>query len=555
MKLSKRVNYKKVTKKGKNGKKRQSRKTNKKTQNGGLLDNQNNIVALLCETQTIVEKPRLSLRKTDNTGFFYVSQNTELPSTMDNTMKKGASTNLREGLVVKLIKDEFGKYSLLNNKVELPRTLQPVDEPLFSVRCGALKSNGIPKDSVRSDLTLDMLAKLISKNIIESIRKHTEEIPPSVGEEQKHNYIFERVLRELNTISGLEKIRQIEIETISFLTTEKEKFMEIVDSLRKLSNDNDANTSQNNNYPSLEKLLQNAIKLVLESETYNGPVESYSNLQENGFTNGKVKKLAEIFQRGGKQKGGLSPNFMKRILFPLFVGGLTALSVFTGGAMILPSLAAAACIYHKIGIEVRSEQISKWICKNLVNIDSPMNMNDSLDELSEFEFEGYSSKFKHCLNGIRDLIKLTIEQKFDRNLDIFSENALNYVDGIITNVDKLSQLSGHNLYAIKSNCRLFNKIYNEFVKKNRYTFPNPINTLTPKKIILIYIHRALILSKNTNGAHTIKRLLLYRPRGSVDNLVNYGFEFILFGIGETEKYMKKLKKKNKCGKQQLENKK
>ena len=70
MNLSKRVNYKKVTKKGKNGKKRQSRKTNKKTQNGGLLDNQNNIDALLCETQTLVEKPRLSLRKTDNAKFF-----------------------------------------------------------------------------------------------------------------------------------------------------------------------------------------------------------------------------------------------------------------------------------------------------------------------------------------------------------------------------------------------------------------------------------------------------------------------------------------------------
>ena len=471
---------------------------------------------------------------------------------MDNTMKKGPSTILREGLVVKLIKDRFGKYPLLNNISELPRTLQPVDEPLFSVRCGALKSNGIPKDSVRSDLTLDMLAKLISKNIIESIRKHTEEIPPSVGDKQKHNYIFERVLRELNTISGLEKIRQIEIETIRFLTTEKKKFMEIVDSLRELSNDNDAITSQNNNYPSPEKLLQNAIKLVLVSETYNDPVESYNNLNENGLTNGTVNKLIEKFQRGEKQKGG-SPNFMKIILFPGLVGGLTALSVFTGGAMILPSLAAAACIYHKIDIEVRSEQISKLICKILVNIDSPMTMNDSLDELSRSEFKGYSSKFKHCLNGIRDLIKLTIEKKYNNNLDIFSPEAIDNVEGIITNVDEpnnhdeLSQLSSHNLYAIISNCRLFNKIYNDFVDIYPYEFSNP-STLTYKKIILRYIHGALILSKNTKGTDTIKRLLLYRQIGSVDNLVKYGFKFILFGIRETEKYMKKLKKKNKCGK-------
>ena len=103
MKLPKRVNYKKVTKKGKNGKKsnrvkqskkRQNRKTNKKTQNGGETVPE----TIECETQIIVEKPALFLRKDgSNTGFFYVRQDIELP---EANLKTGSVVELEDGILI-----------------------------------------------------------------------------------------------------------------------------------------------------------------------------------------------------------------------------------------------------------------------------------------------------------------------------------------------------------------------------------------------------------------------------------------------------------------------
>ena len=609
MKLSKRVYNKKGTKKGKNGKKsnrvkqskkRQNRKINKKTQKGGLLDNHNlnNIEALLCDTQTLVEKSKLISRKdNNNTGFFYVSQNTALPSTMDNN----TSSILKEGLVVELKNGILGysnnnhntsmnederieipeSVSLLNNENKLPGTLHPVYPPMFSVRCGG-------QEEVYSQLTLDNLANLISKNIKESIRKYRGEIPKTLLEEEQKTkkalmasttelekaelkkqlteieekikyYIFEMVLRELNKITGLVKIRQIELETIKFFKNNREQFMELVDFIEQLSNDNELpskNVDDTTDDTTDDTPLHNSIKAVLFLETYNGPGKSYSNLQENGLNNGKVKKLAQMFQRGGKQKGGLSPKYMKRILFPILVGGLTALSVFTGGAMVIPSLLIGACIYHGINIEVRSEQISKWICGNLVNLNNSMK-RELFKKLKKFVFEGYSSKFKRCLNVIRELIKRVIKKKYNSNFDKLSDEALDealdYLEDKITNVEvpnKLNELkelkelgpspsydlSSYDLYIIERNCILFNKIYNGFEK----TVPDP------KKTILKYIYKALIFSKHTDDMHTIKRLLSYYLDPGSEEPSEYGFKFILFGIGETEKYMKKLNEEGEC---------
>jgi hypothetical protein len=266
MKLSKRVNYKRVTKNGKksnqvkhsrhskqsrhskHSKKRQNRKINKKTQKGG--------VSLNCQTQYMVDK--------------------------------------------KLFRDEEGThvYSIETQTVNTSGEGEKVSEPKFIVRCGAEEGKQIElsgTSELAELITNVVLAKIGDVISSETLEEEEEENNGSLDNEQEQSFIkifnklkengtFEEIIREFNKFTGLSTLSMIELKALELL--------------RKFKSGNDPNTNklitegQTKSLEQLKEELKQAFEALLSNERF------YALSQNNNLSFTNVKKLFNR-QRGG----------------------------------------------------------------------------------------------------------------------------------------------------------------------------------------------------------------------------------------------------------------
>ena len=282
MKLSKRVNYKRVTKKGKNGKKsnrvkqskkRQNRKTNKKTQKGG--------VSLNCQNQYMVDK--------------------------------------------KLFRDETGThvYSIETQTVNKTGEGEPVAEPKFIVRCGAEPEKHIElsgTSELAELITNVVLAKIAAVTSSETLEEPENEEPENEGvnvsldvddEQEQQSFIetfvnkliengtFEEIIREFNKFTGLSTLPRIELEALKIL--------------RKFKSGNDPNTNklitegQTKSLEQLKEELKQAFEALLSKE-------QFYTLSTNNTTPPNVSRIRNLFEKT-TQTGG----FLIEIIVGLIV--------------------------------------------------------------------------------------------------------------------------------------------------------------------------------------------------------------------------------------------
>jgi hypothetical protein len=287
MKLSKRVNYKKVTKKGKNGKKsnrvknsiqskkRQNRKKNKKTQKGG--------VSLNCQNQYMVDKKLFR----DETGTHVYSIETQTVN------ERGEG----EG--------------------------EPVAEPKFIVRCGAEPEKHIElsgTSELAELITNVVLAKIAAVTSSETLEEPENEEPENEGvnvsldvddEQEQQSFIetsvnkliengtFEEIIREFNKFTGLSTLPRIELEALKIL--------------RKFKSGNEPNTNklitegQTKSLEQLKEELKQAFEALLSKE-------QFYTLSTNNTTPTNVSRIRNLFEKT-TQTGG----FLIEIIVGLIV--------------------------------------------------------------------------------------------------------------------------------------------------------------------------------------------------------------------------------------------
>jgi len=303
MKLSKRVNYKRVTKKSKNGKKsnrvknskqskhsrqsrhskkRQNRKINKKTQKGG--------VSLSCQTQYMVDK--ILFRDEKGTHVYSIKTQTV------NERGEG------EG--------------------------EPVAEPKFIVRCGAEEGKQIELSGTSqlaeliTNVVLEKIDAVTSSETLEDEEEDEEEEDEeedeeeeeeaendgSLDNEQKQNFnkffnklkengTFEKIIRELNKFTGLSTLSMIELEALKFLRKIKSgNEPKTNEPNTNEPNTNEQNTNklitaaQNKSLELLKEELKQAFEALLSNERF------YALSQNNNLNFTNKKKLFNR-QRGG----------------------------------------------------------------------------------------------------------------------------------------------------------------------------------------------------------------------------------------------------------------
>ena len=540
MKLSKRVNYKKVTKKGKNGKKsnrvknsiqskkRQNRKKNKKTQNGGETVPE----TIECETQIIVEKPALFLRKDgSNTGFFYVRQDIELP---EANLKTGSVVELKDG---KLIEHGEGEDEGLGNNVpsagkELPvksllvngeihKSLTAVNKPLYSIRCGGQQAQNAHKE-----FSLDKLAEIIVNNIRKNIRKYQETLPDTVPdtEKDKLDYVFEMTFRDLNKITGLDTIRQLELQVLDLY---KNNFNEIMEQKQKID------TLARESGLSSEQIFNLTIRGILNLETYSAPSINNNNLESTS-----VLERAKMFQMGGKQKDGNIFRFKHFLLSSAAVIGLGG-GILVGGTGILFGVLTLMIACDEISQDLNAERVSKWICSDFIKLEREGRIREQLLALN---FNGFSKEFKGYLVEIKKLFEQKIKE-YNVRINQLTKN--NMINDLLNKVQEYINKPTRDKHKWKK----FMKLLNEF-KEYSKTFE-----VEPLPEILKYVFSNLIYNKNNNNENNsyenkrlgtdAMKLLIYNYL-KTPKKINYGLKIVLFGILRTEYYMKYLDKKGKC---------
>lgn len=526
MKLSKRVNYKRVTKKSKNGKKsnrvknskhsrqsrhskkRQNRKINKKTQKGGQLE------AFLCDTQYMVDKELLNFRTpSDNTGFFYVSSDLPL-STRSNS--KGNSVTLKAGLVVELEDGmlvtsqglEDKKFPLLNEEKELPRSLIPVEEPKYSVRCGAAKAQNETKK--HENLSLEALATFISKSITELIDKLEREKNKQIDDDEMLLFAYNEIMKELNKYTGLSSIKLLEAEMAGIMrpkdgdiTRLNKLLQQAREEVQKLSKEQ----SQEETQEQSENTLTALMLAVLKRETYNNPSVSLNNINRVK----RVKDLVKRLNTGSSQKGsGLKRKNLQRIGMLVSASSLILLGPI-GGTIVAGILLSAGVYFYNKRIRKKQQalrmvpaiqenkKIGLWICRNL-NLSEmlPQIRKSRLEELKEFDFTNYSNSFIELIEFIVKLMEyFSIKHAFENIYKASSKIILGEpykANGETYNFNKLKKIHNFkNFKNIEGICKRFTDYITSYLKRD--FSPNEINTIKISSFleehILPYIYEAL----------------------------------------------------------------